>query len=1131
MLRVLVLRLVFPLIAVVTALAGVPPKSPGRPNLADLPIRFEANIGQADSAVEFLAHGQNGSLLLTRTEAWIALRNGGATNDSGLLRLRLPGSNPHPRLEGIDKLPGTAHYLTGNDPAHWRTGASTYARVKYHEVYPGIDLIYYGNGTRLEYDFVLQPGARPQDISLEFAGAEKISLDPSGDLLVHIQGSSVRQHRPVIYQEVNGTRKLLAGNYVLGTGMRVGIQVGDYDPSRALVVDPVLSYAATFGGNGLNEAKSIALDGQGNVYITGRTTAKDFPITHGFQTTFLGAQDAFVIKINTNGAVVYSTYLGGGLVNDLTIASVSSGQGIAVNTDGNAYVTGYTSATNFPTRNALQSTNGSTAFDRYNAFVSELSSDGSALIYSTYLGGKGTDAANGIALDGDGAVVITGYATSTDFPTVHAVQPAYGGNGDAFVSKLSPDGSSLVYSTYLGGGDVENMKQFSSSPGDSGGAIAVDFAGNAYVTGWTFSTDFPVLNALQPRNGTTAPGTFSAAFVTKLDPAGSLAYSTYFGGQLGDFGRAIGVDFNGNAYFAGNNMFGGLPTANAFQPASGGSGGANIGDGFVAALDATGTNLLYSTYLGGSGDDQINGIAVRPEDGSVAVTGFTDSPDFPLLNPVQPSGNQGIFVSAGADGGWTAANAGLGSSVIYSIQIDPANPALLYALTRTGCYKSTDGGGHWTSASTGLTSSASPSASGSTASMLALDPIHAGTLYAGTFGGVFKTTNGGGKWVSSSSGFTSNPSIQTLALDPVTSTTLYAGTGSKGVYKSTDGGAHWTPMNGGLTILNVQALLVDPQNPATVYAGTENFGFNPSLFKSTNGGVNWSVLGGGLAVGAVAALAASPANASTLYAVIANDFNNPVLQVSTNGGLNWSQLLQANGFKMTALAVGGSAGPVAPALSIGRSGNNDALSWPVASTGYKLQSTPTLGPVNWQNVPQSVVTQNGENVVTVPISDMQAYYRLILTGTAPAASPTLYLGTDQISDQGVFRSVDGGKTWYVNGLEGNTVNALVVNPADATTVYAGLMGGRDAIVSALTPSGQLYSSSYFGGSGADQGVGIALNFTDAFIVGVTESSEILAGSNPAGIRESSTKKQGARPLGDPPSGSPKKVAPTPLVSG
>ncbi len=944
MLRVPVSRLALSFFALTTALVAVSPQPPPRPNLANLPIRFEANIGQAESAVEFLAHGQNSSLMLTRTEARLVVRNGRSTNASKDLHLRLSGSNPNPRLEGMDRLPGTANYLIGTDPARWRTDAPTYARVKYHAVYPDIDLVYYGNGESLEYDFVLQPGAQPQDITLEFAGAEKISLDPSGDLLIHAGGDTVRQHRPVVYQEVGGARKLLAGNYVLKSGMKIGIQVADYDRSRPLIVDPVLTYSGTFGGNGLNQAQGVAVDGQGNVYITGRTTAADFPTAHGFQMGFLGAQDAFVIKLNTNGAVVYSTYLGGGLINDLTIASVTSGQGIAVNTNGNAYITGYTSATNFPVKNALQSTNASMNFNRYNAFVTELSPDGSSLVFSTYLGGKGTDAANGIALDGDGAAVITGWTTSVDFPTNRPAQPAYGGDGDAFVSKLSPDGSTLIFSTYLGGDTYENIKPYSTSPSDSGGAVAVDFSGDTYVTGWTYSTNFPVLNAFQSSNGSPFAGSFSAAFVTKLDPSGALVYSTYFGGSLGDAGRGIGVDFNGNAYFAGNDMFGGLYTTNAFQGSFGGNGGANIGDGFVAALDFTGTNLLYSTYLGGSGDDQINGLSVRPEDGSVAVTGFTDSPDFPLLNPVQPTGNQGVFVSSGAGGGWTAANSGLGSSVIYSIKMDPVNPNHFFALTRTGCYKSTDGGAHWTPASNGLTSSASPSASGSLAGLLALDPVHPGTLYAGTFAGVFKTINNGANWTKASTGLPSNPSIQTVAIDPTTPTTLYVGTGTKGVYKSTDGGGTWTAMNGGLTIMNVQALLVDPQNPANVYAGTENFGFSPSLFKSTNGGVNWTVLGGGIAAGAIGALAASPANPSTLYAVIANDFNNPVLQVSTNGGLNWSQLLQANDFKMTALAVGGSSGPVAPALSIGRSGNNDALSWPVAATGYTLQSAPTLGP-------------------------------------------------------------------------------------------------------------------------------------------------------------------------------------------
>jgi Beta-propeller repeat len=278
--------------------------------------------------------------------------------------------------------------------------------------------------------------------------------------------------------------------------------------------------------------------------------------------------------------------------------------------------------------------------------------------------------------------IITGYTQSANFPTANAAQAVYRDNGDAFVAKLSATGSALVYSTYLGGNDSENngsatlLGISSYVLASFGGALAVDFDGSAYVTGWTYSTNFPVLNAFQPTNAAFSPGLNNAAFITKFDAAGNLVYSTYFGGEFGDFSRAIGFDFAGNVYVAGSSH-GGLPTTLAFQPTFGGDGSDFIGDGFIAAFDSTGTNLIYCTYLGGSGDDQINGIAVRPEDGAVAVTGFTDSPNFPLLNAVQPTGYQGFFKSANGANAWNLSNSGLTIGIIDAILVDPSNPSVI----------------------------------------------------------------------------------------------------------------------------------------------------------------------------------------------------------------------------------------------------------------------------------------------------------------------------------------------------------------------------------------------------------------------------------------------------------------------
>ncbi len=889
--------------------------------------------------------------------------------------------------------------------------------------------------------------------------------------------------------------------------MEVGFEIAGYDKTKPLIIDPVLSYSATFGGGGLSQSLGIALDGNDNVYITGNTTSGNFSTLNPLQAGLLGSQAAFVTKLDTNGDVVFSTYLGGGVTNDTT-ATATSGQGITVDDNGDVYVCGYTSATNFPTQNPLQSTNAGPAVSTYDAFVTEINSNGNSLVYSTYLGGSGNESANGIALDTNGDAIITGWTTSSNFPVASAMQPVYAGGfgisgyngGDAFVAKLTADGSALVYSTYLGGGSSENMPLYETNPALSGGAVAVDFSGNAFVTGWTYSTNFPVLNAYQPTNAAVS-SSYSAAFVTELDPSGNLVYSTYFAGKNGDFGRAIGVDFNDNVYFAGNDDLGGLPVTNALQSSFGGHGFGNevsagdnlpVGDGFVAALDSTGTNLIYSTYLGGSGDDQVNGIAVRPEDGAVAVTGFTDSPNFPQLNAVQSTGEQGFFTSSNAASVWNVSSPVPGNGIIYEIHVDPSNPLVIYVLAGfssgyAGTYKSTDGGQTWAwMSSAGLIPApVSGSSNGNTiASILAIDPLNPQTLYVGNGGNFYKTINGETNWnyITSLSG---GP-IQSLAIDPVTTTTLYAGLNSGGIYKSTNGGTTWTLATNGLSNLDIQAVLVDPQNSSNLYAGAGGaFDTKQSLFKSTNAAASWFPTTNGLAALPIAGLAA---HSGSIYAILGDTFETAYLFSSANGGTNWSQVVADNALDFTALAFGAASGGL-PVLTIGRSGSSDVMSWPASFTGFTLQTSLSLNPSGWQNVSQSPVTNNGIITVTIPMSGSQGFYRLTGTSGTAYSPPAIYLGTDQFSNQGLLKSTDGGATWNSVGFAGNTVNALAVNPANPATVYAGLNRGRDAFVTTLTPAGQLYFSSFIGGGGADQGNAIALDIEDAYVAGSTDSSD------------------------------------------
>jgi hypothetical protein len=496
-----------------------------------LPLSFEANQGQTDDQVQFLARGQGYQLFLTAREAVFAFRPPAAPrgqHPTGLIpelravqdmsdsaqavvRMQLLGANPTPQVVGLEELPGKANYFRGNDPQQWRTNVPTYAKVKYAAVYPGVDLVYYGRPRQLEYDFVVAPGADPTTITLGFEGVDHIDVDAQGDLVLATAGGSFWFQKPVVYQEGDGHRQAIAGGYVRKGPHQVGFHLAAYDPARPLVIDPVLSYSTYLGGSSFDESASIAVDATGAAYITGRTGSADFPTVHPLQPRLRSSSNAFVAKLDATGtALVYATYLGG--------SSTDQGNGIAIDASGAAYVTGFTFSADFPTVHPLQPAYSGGG----DAFVAKLNSAGSALIYATYLGGSGFDHSAGITVDATNAAYVTGQTGSSDFPTVHPLQPTFGGGtdctvegtpcGDAFVAKLNAAGSALVYATYLGG-----------SSDDGGAGIAVDAAGAAYVTGTTGSPDFPTVHPLQPTLGGGCHSTFRGivcdqdAFVAKLE--------------------------------------------------------------------------------------------------------------------------------------------------------------------------------------------------------------------------------------------------------------------------------------------------------------------------------------------------------------------------------------------------------------------------------------------------------------------------------------------------------------------------------------------------------------------------------------------------------------------------------------
>src|SRR2546422_827769 len=621
-----------------------------------LPLSFEANQGQTEPQVKFLSRGSGYTLFLTPTEAVLTLTkvdahaklriSGEATlvepekRAGTVLRMKLLGANPTPRVTGVEELCGRSNYFIGNDPAKWRANVPTYAKVEYRDVYPGVNLVYYGNQRQLEFDFIVAPGADPQRIRLGVEGADRLDLDAQGDLVVHTGGAQVRLQEPDVYQMANGVRQEIESRYVLNDDHQVEVWVGAYDTHKPLVIDPTLAYSTYLGGNSLDEGFGIAVDSLGQAYVTGVTASLACPTTAGaFQSSSAAGEEAFVTKLNPTGAaLVYSTYLGG------TNSDVS--WGIAVDSLGQAYVTGRTSSANFPTTAGAFQPSFPGGF--FAAFVTKLNPTGAALVYSTYLGGTGGEQGFSIAVDAAGNAYVTGNTFSTNFPTTAgAFQHKFGGgDNDAFVTKLNTLASgsaSLVYSTYLGGTSDEN-----------GFGIAVDSTGNTYVTGQTGSLDFPTTTgAFRP----SFAGGFIDAFVTKLNPTGAaLAYSTYLGGTGDEDGFGIAVDATGNAYVTGITFSPDFPaTAGTFQPSSPG------GDAFVTKLNPSGAALVYSTYLGGTGSDVGFGIAVDSF-GNAYVTGQTFSSDFPTT--------EGAFQTTfGGGGGFDA----------FLTKVNPAGAALVYS--------------------------------------------------------------------------------------------------------------------------------------------------------------------------------------------------------------------------------------------------------------------------------------------------------------------------------------------------------------------------------------------------------------------------------------------------------------------
>jgi CubicO group peptidase (beta-lactamase class C family) len=607
----------------------------------------------------FIARGGGATVLVSPREAVFE-------RAKSALRMRFEGASPRARLHASRRLAGVVNEFVGNDPARWRRGVPTFGRLEAPGVYPGIDLAWHGRTGALEYDFLVAPGADPGRIKLRFSGQEALRLDSRGDLVLRLDGGELRQLRPRAFQ----TGRPVSVRFVPAADGGVRFALGRFDPTKPLLIDPTVPYSTYYGGSGDDIGRAIAVDSSGyayvtgsepdphspslgldayvlrfnpsgtdfygtivgghgddvpaaiavdsagNAFVTGQTAATDFPVTSNHvQMARGGGYDAFVIALDVNANYVYGTYLGG--------SGTDNGAGIAVDSSENMYVTGSTNSTNFPTRNPFQVANGGGTDD---AFVSKINAAGTALVYSSYLGGSDDDEAEGLAIDGAGSAYVVGGTGSTNFPThnaFQAIKPSGAGGEEAFVSKVNASGTALVYSTYLGGTGIDWAE-----------GVAVDSGGNAYVTGGTQSTNFPTHTPIQANNG---GGGAHDVFLTKFNSGGSaLVYSTYLGGSDDDEGKGLAVDSTGAAYITGWTGSPNFPTRTPVQSSKAGS-----TDAFATKVNAGGTALVFSTYLGGTGVDEGQGIAVDSA-GSAYLSGDTNSTNFPTSQPTQ-SANAGGY--------------------------------------------------------------------------------------------------------------------------------------------------------------------------------------------------------------------------------------------------------------------------------------------------------------------------------------------------------------------------------------------------------------------------------------------------------------------------------------------------------
>ena len=923
-----------------------------------LPLSFEANKGQTDPRVLFLTRGHGYGLYLTADGAVFSFDNMATP-----LRMTLRGATPTARVAGVEPLPGKVNYLIGNKPERWHTNVATYARVRYEQIYEGVDLVYYGNQRQLEYDFVVAPKSSYKQIRVHFAGAAKPKLDRRGDLVWQSGSQKVTLARPHAYQEIGGRKRAIAARYVIKGNGEIGFNLGHYDRTQPLVIDPVLSYSTYLGGSGQDAAQSIAVDASGNAYITGQASSPNFPTVPA---AAINGTDAFVSKINAAGsAIVYSTVIGG--------SGIDLGFSIACDASGNAYVAGQTTSTDFPLVNALHPLFGGVS----DGFVLELNASGSAPVFSTYLGGRGSDLATSLALDTVGNVYVTGSTSSSDFPTTNPLQAARSGN--AIFKTTNAAGNWTASDTGLFGGTVTDL---ASDPSNT--SIIYAAGDNRVYKSTDSGANWTALN------GQTALFTINKLVI---DPSnGNIVYASTTGGMYKS------TD-GGNSFAAINN-------------------GTNPTFTTTVAIDPVTPTTLYAAGIGN--------LLFKSIDGGANWTQLSVSP----LN--------------------------LTINSITSLLIDPTTPATIYAGTNRGVIKSTNSGVTWTPSNTGLQSF-------TRANFLAIDKPN-NLLYAATSVGIFKTANGGDNWTSINGNL---PPVSTTLVtpDPSNTSTLYL-VANGSLLKTVDAGVTWTLSNNGIPNSTISALLINPSQPATLLLGSTS-GSDAFVTKLSAGGAapiystflggNINDAGNGIAVDASGNAyivgAASSTNFPTANAI------QPARDASSSDA--FVTKLNATGSALVySTYLGGNSNETARAIAIDSAGN-----------AYVTGTTAS------QNFPVANAFQ-----ATNPTGTNEAF----VTKINPAGSALVYstyLGGSG-NDDGVDIAVDAAGSAYVLGTTASN-DFPVIGALQPT--FSGI---SDVFVTKFASSGKsLAYSTYLGGTSVDTGLGLALDSANnVYVAGATNST-------------------------------------------